>query len=82
MMILRVASVLFFGFYFGFSATSVFMLNEVQSKHSNILISCASVISLLFVCFPAERYLLGHRLVQNVPSHGHLEARLWLPGQH
>lgn len=53
-----------------------------QSKHSNIMINSASVILLLFVCFAAERYLLGHRLVQNVPSHGHPEARLWLPGQH
>lgn len=30
----------------------------------------------------AQRDLPGHRSLQDVPSHGHLETRLRLPGQH
>ena len=34
------------------------------------------------VCLSAQCDLPGHRALQDVPSHGHLETRLRLPGQH
>lgn len=53
------------------------------SSHPTPSLSLSLFVPLwISVCLPAQRDLPGHRTLQDVPSHGHLETRLWLPGQH
>lgn len=54
---------------------------EVKQESYNLR-SSLSLSACVNVCLSAQRDLPGHRTLQDVPSHGHLEAGLWLPGQH
>lgn len=56
-----------------------------HTSFSTLLLLLLLLLSLLLwisVCLAAQCDLPGHRTLQDVPSHGHLETRLRLPGQH